>query len=202
MRRESSGVFEGRHRSARILRQHPPPRTVGDVVRREGTANWASMIRGSRSHQSLPGKGADWGWSSLPITGRTRSGLWQKMVRVTAPVLSYASCCFASYYSPPKNLGARPNWTAISVLHPGGRHGLRPADDVGCTQQCAPLKRSPTGPSDGSGQFRRDPCCRRSFPSGGRYWSSGGSVFATRRFLPDVYDPMTTFLWIPARLKT
>jgi len=150
------------------------------------------MTRGSGRNQSLPGNGAKWEWSSLPIKDTTRSELWQKMVMVTAPVLSYALCRFASYYSPPKNLGARPNWTAISVLHPGGRHGLRPADDVGCTQQCAPLKRSPTGPSDGSGQFRRDPCCRRSFPSGGRYWSSGGSVIATWRFLLDVYDSMTT----------
>src|SRR5206468_12797532 len=75
----------------------------------------------------------------------TRSELWQKMVMVTAPVLSYALCCFASHYSPPKNLGARPNWTTISVLHPGGRYGARalPMHAVGCWQQCDPLKRPP-----------------------------------------------------------
>src|SRR5438552_9431053 len=38
------------------------------------------MIRGSRAHQSLPGKGEEWEWSSLPITGRIRSGLSQKIV--------------------------------------------------------------------------------------------------------------------------
>ena len=110
-------------------------------MKEEDTANGASTTRESERHQRPPGNGVQWEWSSLPITSRIQSGLSQKSV--TAPLLSYALCCFAAHYSPPKNLGARPNWIAISILHPGGRHGLRPAEDVGCTEQCASQKRSP-----------------------------------------------------------
>src|SRR5213078_5188054 len=50
-----------------------------------------STTRGSGRHQSLPRNGAQ-EWSSLPIKDTTRSELWQKMVMLTAPLLTYALC--------------------------------------------------------------------------------------------------------------